>query len=67
MLHEHIRCGVALFPPNWVDLELAAYAETLGFDALWIGEHIAFHIPTFDALTRLRTREDVARLRGVEI
>ena len=53
MLHEHIRCGVALFPPNWVDLELAAYAETLGFDALWIGEHIAFHIPTFDALTTM--------------
>ncbi len=48
-----IRCGVAFFPPNWIDLELAAYAETLGFDALWIGEHIAFHIPTFDAVTAM--------------
>jgi probable F420-dependent oxidoreductase len=50
---EGIRYGVAFFPPNWVDLELAAYAETLGFDALWIGEHIAFHIPTFDAMTTM--------------
>ena len=49
-MQKPIRCGVAFFPPNWVDLELAAYAETLGFDALWIGEHLAFHIPTFDAL-----------------
>ncbi len=48
-----IRCGVAFFPPNWIDLELAAYAESLGFDGLWIGEHIAFHIPTFDAITAM--------------
>ena len=52
-MHNRIRCGVAFFPPNWVDLELAAYAESLGFDALWIGEHIAFHIPTFDAITTM--------------
>ncbi|MEE8290677.1 MAG: LLM class flavin-dependent oxidoreductase [Candidatus Tectomicrobia bacterium] len=49
-MHERLRCGVAFFPPNWVDLELATYAESLQFDALWIGEHIAFHVPTFDAL-----------------
>ena len=48
-----LRVGVAFFPPNWLDLELAAYAESLGFDTLWIGEHIAFHIPTFDALTAM--------------
>jgi probable F420-dependent oxidoreductase len=52
-MSKGIRWGVAFFPPNWVDLELAAYAETLGFDALWIGEHIAFHVPTFDALTTM--------------
>lgn len=48
-----IRCGIAFFPPNWVDLELATYAESLGFDTLWIGEHLAFHIPAFDALTTM--------------
>jgi probable F420-dependent oxidoreductase len=52
-MHDVIRCGVAFFPPNWVDLELAAYAETLGFDTLWSGEHIAFHIPTTDAMTTM--------------
>lgn len=48
-----IRFGVAFFPPNWIDLELAVHAESLGFDGLWIGEHIAFHIPTFDAVTAM--------------
>ena len=48
-----IRWGVAFFPPNWIDLELAAYAETLGCDTLWIGEHLVFHVPTFDALTAM--------------
>src|SRR5215813_6497883 len=52
-MSERIKCGVAFFPPNWIDLSAAVYAEELGFDALWIGEHIAFHIPTFDALTAL--------------
>src|SRR5262249_20874827 len=37
----------------WIDFTAAAYAEELGFDALWIGEHIAFHMPTFDALTAM--------------
>jgi probable F420-dependent oxidoreductase len=48
-----LRIGVAFFPPNWLDLALAGYAESLGFDTLWIGEHIAFHMPTFDALTAM--------------
>ncbi len=48
-----VRFGMAFFPPNWIDLELAAHAETLGFDGLWIGEHLAFHIPTFDAVTAM--------------
>jgi probable F420-dependent oxidoreductase len=52
-MSEPIKCGVAFFPPNWIDLAAAAYAEELGFDALWIGEHIAFHMPTFDALTAM--------------
>jgi probable F420-dependent oxidoreductase len=50
---ENIRWGVAFFPPNWIDLGLAVYAETLGADTLWIGEHLAFHVPAFDALTAM--------------
>lgn len=52
-MNRGLRFGVAFFPPNWVDLELAVYAESLGFDALWIGEHLAFHVPAFDALTTM--------------
>jgi hypothetical protein len=35
-MREPSTCGVAFFPPNWLDLSAAAYAEALGFEALWI-------------------------------
>ena len=31
----------------------AQRAETLGFDSLWVGDHIAFHVPIPDSLTML--------------
>lgn len=29
------------------------YAEALGFDSLWVGDHVAFPVPILDALTQL--------------
>ena len=62
-----IRWGVAFFPPNWIDLDLAIYAETLGCDTLWIGEHLAFHIPTFDALTAMAAVAARTRRIGIGV
>jgi probable F420-dependent oxidoreductase len=28
-------------------------AEELGYDAIWVSEHILFHVPTFDAVTTM--------------
>lgn len=35
------------------DLNHAEMAEELGYDAIWVSEHIAFHVPTFDAVTTM--------------
>jgi probable F420-dependent oxidoreductase len=62
-----IRWGVAFFPPNWIDLDLAIYAEMLGCDTLWIGEHLAFHVPTFDALTAMAAVAARTRRIGIGV
>jgi probable F420-dependent oxidoreductase len=62
-----LRWGVAFFPPNWIDLDLAAYAETLGCDTLWIGEHLTFHVPTFDALTAMAAVAARTRRIGIGV
>jgi len=36
-----------------VDLTHAEMVEELGYAAIWVSEHIAFHVPTFDALTTM--------------
>ena len=28
-------------------------AEALGYDAIWVSEHVVFHVPTFDAVTTM--------------
>jgi alkanesulfonate monooxygenase SsuD/methylene tetrahydromethanopterin reductase-like flavin-dependent oxidoreductase (luciferase family) len=62
-----LRWGVAFFPPNWIDLDLAAYAETLGCHTLWIGEHLTFHVPTFDALTAMAAVAAGTRRIGIGV
>ena len=43
-----VKFGVSVMP-----LEQAQRAEELGFDSLWVSEHMLFHVPTFDAVTVL--------------
>lgn len=45
-----VKFGVFLWP---IPLEQAQRVEELGFDSLWIGEHMLFYVPTFDAITVL--------------
>jgi probable F420-dependent oxidoreductase len=33
--------------------ELARRCEALGFDSLWVGDHVAFHVPILESLTLL--------------
>ena len=50
---EKIRFGLRM--REGLSLDLCRRAEELGYDALWMGEHMLFHIPTFDALIVLAT------------
>jgi probable F420-dependent oxidoreductase len=49
-----IRCGIVL---TGADRDAARRnaqrVEALGFDSLWVGDHIAFHVPIPDSLTML--------------
>jgi probable F420-dependent oxidoreductase len=45
-----VKFGVVL---SSLPLEQAQRAEELGFDSLWVSEHMLFHVPTFDAITVL--------------
>lgn len=51
---DRLSCGVVLAgqtPQALVDQ--ARRAEALGFDSLWVGDHLAFHVPIPDSLSVL--------------
>lgn len=51
---DAIRCGLTLGggSPRAI-LDFARRAEAAGFDSLWAGDHIAFHVPILESLTLL--------------
>ncbi len=52
--HDEIRCGVvAAGGSRESALQAARSAEALGFDSIWAGDHISFHIPILESLTLL--------------
>lgn len=51
---DEIRCGVtAAGLTRHAALEAGRRAEALGFDSIWAGDHLAFHIPILESLTLL--------------
>src|SRR5882762_10201762 len=51
--------------PNLDFLRFAEQAEELGYDSLWAGDHIVFHIPRYEIFTTLAAV--AARTRRVTI
>lgn len=53
-LESSVRCGITL-PGLGRDAALhqARRAESLGFDSLWVTDHVAFHVPIPESLTLL--------------
>jgi probable F420-dependent oxidoreductase len=45
-----VKFGVFVWP---MPLDQAQRVEELGFDSLWVSEHMLFYVPTFDAITVL--------------
>src|SRR4029453_9210523 len=50
---RRVRFGIEV--PHRPELlgPVATRAEALGFDSVWIGDHVAFHTPTLDSLAAL--------------
>jgi len=46
-----IKFGVRM--REWLDLDLCRKAEELGYDSLWMSEHMLFHVPILDAFVLL--------------
>ncbi|PYN10634.1 MAG: LLM class F420-dependent oxidoreductase, partial [Candidatus Rokuibacteriota bacterium] len=44
--------SLSLHPPaaQWA---LARRVEALGFESLWTGDHVSFHLPLYESLTLL--------------
>jgi probable F420-dependent oxidoreductase len=53
-LDSGIQCGLAFSAQaRETALELGPRIEAAGFDSLWVGDHISFHVPVPDPLTLL--------------
>ena len=53
-LGDSIRCGVVVSGGSRHSaLAAGRRAEELGFDSIWVGDHISFHIPILESLTLL--------------
>lgn len=53
-LRDEIRSGMTMGGGSRDEvLSLARRVEAVGFDSLWVGDHVAFHVPFLDALSLL--------------
>ncbi len=53
-IDDTIRCGTVLLGADRDTARSHAQrVEALGFDSLWVGDHIAFHVPIADSLSML--------------
>jgi len=53
-IENQIQCGIVLAGADRNAVRSQAQrAEALGFDSLWVGDHIAFHVPIPDSLAML--------------
>jgi len=54
LLQDELRCGMVMAAQDRDGvLELATRIEGAGFDSIWVGDHISFHIPILESLTLL--------------
>ena len=53
-IEDALRCGIVLSAQEAdAARRQARRAEALGFDSLWVGDHVAFHVPIAESLTAL--------------
>jgi probable F420-dependent oxidoreductase len=54
ILQDRLRCGMVMAAQDPAGVaDLARRIEAAGFDSIWAGDHISFHIPIMESLTLL--------------
>ncbi len=54
VLRDQIECGVVMMAQEREQvLSTARRVEELGFDSIWVGDHVSFHVPILESLTLL--------------
>ena len=54
ILEDAVQCGIVVGGGSRADLmALGPRLERAGFDSLWVGDHVSFHIPVLESLTLL--------------
>lgn len=54
ILRDDIECGVVMTAQDRDQvLDMARKVENLGFDSIWVGDHVSFYIPILESLTLL--------------
>jgi len=54
ILRDEIECGVVLGAQTRPEiLRAARRVEELGFDSIWVGDHVSFYVPILESLTLL--------------
>ncbi len=52
-LDSAVHCGLVLGGTDARVVDLARRGEAAGFDSLWTGDHVSFHVPILESLTLL--------------
>ncbi len=54
VLRDEIECGVVMTAQDRAQvLATARRVEELGFDSIWVGDHVSFYVPILESLTLL--------------
>ncbi|MDG2307253.1 MAG: LLM class flavin-dependent oxidoreductase [Candidatus Binatia bacterium] len=54
VLRDDIECGVVMTSQDRGQvLDHARRIEAMGFDSIWVGDHVSFHVPILESLTTL--------------
>jgi probable F420-dependent oxidoreductase len=53
-LHKDVSCGLSISTLTREDtLAISREAERAGFESIWVGDHVSFHVPILESLTKL--------------
>src|SRR5689334_17480686 len=61
MAGYNLKVGISIATGPRANVEVAALADSLGYDSIWVGDHVGFDRYEFEALTMLTAYAMVTR------